>query len=62
MLTIEQLERWLLFGASWAAFELAEDQVTVDFFSCTGELVERCSSDDPDVLAYVRRSRPPHSS
>lgn len=53
MRTIEQLERWLLFGASWAAFELAENHVTVDFFSCTGELVDRGSSDDPEVLAYV---------
>ena len=55
MLTISELERWVLFGAAWRMARSDGDQVTVEMLACTGELVERRDSADPDVVAYVRR-------
>jgi hypothetical protein len=56
--TVERLERWELFGASWEVVEVSDREVVVDFCSCTGELVERRRSGDPVVIEYVRRARP----
>jgi hypothetical protein len=56
MLNIEQLERWLLFGASWEIVAVDDEQVVVDFCSCTGELIERGRSGDRDVIDYVQRT------
>ncbi|HLI58225.1 MAG TPA: hypothetical protein VKV21_01035 [Solirubrobacteraceae bacterium] len=52
--TIAELERWTEFGARWRARHVAEDRVVVDLCQCTGELVERRASSDPEVIAYVR--------
>lgn len=55
ILDIEQLERWVSFGATWHVAQCDEDAVVVDFCTCTGELVERGRSADPVVIDYVRR-------
>jgi hypothetical protein len=53
-LTVDALERWVLFGAQWRVVELSDDRTVVDLCTCTGELVERHQSDDPALIAYVR--------
>lgn len=55
ILDIEQLERWVTFGATWHAAQWDDHAVVVDFCTCTGELVERRRSTDPVVIDYVRR-------
>ncbi len=57
-LTVDELERWVWFGATWRLVEISERRVIVDLCQCTGELVERRGSSDPAVLDYVRRHPP----
>jgi hypothetical protein len=54
-LRIDELERWVLFGARWSAVRVGDDRAVVDLCTCSGELVERRESEDPEVVAYVRR-------
>ena len=53
-LTIDDLERWELSGAHWRLVHVSDEHVVVDLCACTGELVERRESDDPDVIGYLR--------
>jgi hypothetical protein len=53
-LTIDALERWVLFGAQWRIVELSRERAVVDLCTCTGEPVERMESEDPAVIGYVR--------
>jgi hypothetical protein len=53
-LTIAELEQWAAFGARWRPHRIGEGQAIVDLCQCTGELVERRTVVDPEVLAYVR--------
>ncbi|HEX3834736.1 MAG TPA: hypothetical protein VHW04_22320 [Solirubrobacteraceae bacterium] len=56
-LTIEHLERWVMFGAHWRVVELTADHAVVEMCACTGELVERAESDDAVLIAYLRAAR-----
>ncbi|HEY7621534.1 MAG TPA: hypothetical protein VH834_17275 [Solirubrobacteraceae bacterium] len=53
-LTIDALERWVLFGAQWRVVDLSHERVVVDLCTCAGEAVERLESDDPALVSYVR--------
>ena len=53
-LTIDALERWVLFGAQWRIVDLSGQRAVVDLCTCTGELVERLESDDPALIRYLR--------
>jgi hypothetical protein len=53
--TVEELERWTLFGATWRVAEITEDRAVVDLCQCTGEVEMRRVVSDPGVLEYVRR-------
>ena len=53
-LTIDALERWVLFGAQWRIVDLSGERAVVDLCTCTGELVERLESDDPALIRYLR--------
>jgi hypothetical protein len=55
--TVSELERWSLFGASWRVVEITDARAVVDLCQCTGELEARRVVTDPEVLAYLR-SRP----
>ncbi|HEX3977647.1 MAG TPA: hypothetical protein VGG07_12040 [Solirubrobacteraceae bacterium] len=55
-LTLADLERWELFGATWRVVELSDNRALLDMCTCTGQLVERRSSDDPRLIEYVRAS------
>jgi hypothetical protein len=57
-LTIDRVERWVLFGAQWRVIDIATDRAVVEFCTCTGELVERASSDDAAVIGYLRTAQP----
>jgi hypothetical protein len=46
-LTIDVMERWVLFGAPWRVVELSGDRAVVDLCTCAGEPVKRLESDDP---------------
>jgi hypothetical protein len=53
-LSIDALERWVLFGAYWRVVDLSDERAVVDLCTCTGELVERLESDDRALISYVR--------
>ena len=57
-LTIDALERWVLFGAQWRIVELSSERAVVDLCTCTGEPVERWESDDPTLIRYLRTAQP----
>jgi hypothetical protein len=52
-LTIDALERWVLFGAQWRIVEFSSERAVVDLCPCTGEPVERLESDDPALISSV---------
>jgi hypothetical protein len=54
--TIDRLERWVLFGAQWRVVDISSGHAVVDFCTCAGELVERLQSDEPAVIDYLRTS------
>jgi hypothetical protein len=56
-LTIDALERWVLFGAQWRIVDLSGESAVVDLCSCTGEVVERWESDDPALIRYLRSAQ-----
>jgi hypothetical protein len=56
-LTIDALERWVLFGAQWRIVDLSGASAVVDLCTCTGELVERLEPDDPAVVRYLRSAQ-----
>jgi hypothetical protein len=53
-LTLADLERWELFGATWRVVELSDRRAMLDMCACTGQLVERRTSDDRALIDYVR--------
>jgi hypothetical protein len=53
-LTIAELEQWVAFGARWRPEQIGEERAIIDLCQCTGELVERRTAVDPEVIAYVR--------
>jgi hypothetical protein len=57
-LTIDRLERWVLFGAHWRVVNIANEHAVVDLCACTGELVERVESGDAEVIEYLRTTQP----
>lgn len=52
--TIAELEDWERDGAMWRAVHVSEGHAVVDLCTCTGELMERVESDDPELIAFVR--------
>ena len=55
--TIHELNDWELNGAVWRPAEIYSDHVVVDLCSCTGELMERVESVDPQFISFVRARR-----
>jgi hypothetical protein len=56
-LTVDDLDRWVLFGAHWRLVELSDGLATVDLSACTGELIERRHSDDLALISYLRTTQ-----
>ena len=61
--TIDDLERWVLYGAHWRVVDISSEHAVVEMCSCMGEPVEQVESDDPAVIGYLRtvRSEPDES-
>ena len=55
--TVDDLERWKLSGAHWRVVYLSDERAIVDLCECTGEVVERRESGDPELIGYVRSER-----
>ena len=55
--TIDELEDWERNGAVWRPAEIHPDWALVDLCSCSGELMDRVESDDPEFVAFVRARR-----
>jgi hypothetical protein len=55
--TIDELRDWELNGAVWRPVEILSDRAVVDLCSCTGELMERVESADPEFIAFVSERR-----
>lgn len=55
--TIAELEDWERNGAEWRPAEIYAGRALVDLCSCTGELMERVESADPEFIAFVRARR-----
>jgi hypothetical protein len=53
-LTVDGLERWLLFGAHWRVVDISNEHAVVDLCTCTGEPLERVRTGDPSVIRYLR--------
>jgi hypothetical protein len=55
--TIEELEDWERSGGRWRPFEVSSEYAVVDLCTCSGELMERVESSDPELIAFVRARR-----
>lgn len=57
-LTTAELQDWVAFGAHWRPLQIGDDSATVELCQCTGEVVERRTSSDPQTIAYLRAHLP----
>jgi hypothetical protein len=55
--TVRELEDWERNGAEWRPVEIYSGKAVVDLCSCTGELMERVESEDPEFIDFVRARR-----
>jgi hypothetical protein len=56
--TVDELERWESFGATWRLVEISDRRAVVELCQCAGELVEQRGASDPLVLDYLRSHSP----
>ncbi len=59
---MDKFEQWQQTGGTLRVVELSDHHAVVDLCSCTGELMERCSTDDPAVLSRLQTAVPTHDS
>jgi hypothetical protein len=52
--TVDELERWELFGARWRVVHLSDEHAEVELRTCAGEPLERRVSNDLRVIGYLR--------
>ena len=52
---IAELAQWESAGAAWRVVAIGPEHATVALLQCTGETVEHRETDDPHVLAALRR-------
>ncbi len=55
--TVSELEDWERNGAVWQPVEIYAGKAVVDLCSCSGELMERVESEDPEFIDFVRARR-----
>ena len=58
-ITIEDLKRWEDHGATWRALEISDERAVVELCTCYGEAVDLAHSEEPELIAFVRRHRVP---
>lgn len=54
LVTIDDLERWVLSGARWRVLDISPDHAVVDMCACTGEPMDRVETGDHAVIGYLR--------
>lgn len=52
---LQTLARWEDAGAAWRLSHLEDSGAVVELLTCYGEAVDVLRSDDPELLAYLRR-------
>ncbi len=52
---VEKVTRWEDFGALVRVRHLSDACAVLDLCTCTGEPVERMESEDPELIALLRR-------
>ncbi len=52
--TIKELQDWELGGAQWRRVIVTDERAVVDLCTCSGELMERVQSEEPEVIEFVR--------
>ncbi len=52
--TIKELQDWELGGAPWRPVIVTDERAVVDLCTCSGELMERVQSDEPEFIEFVR--------
>ena len=52
--TVDELERWELFGARWRVVHLSDERAVVELCTCAGEPLRRRESNGPRVIGYLR--------
>jgi hypothetical protein len=55
--TIKELQDWERDGAVWRPVEVSRQLAVIDLCTCSGELMGRVESDDPELIAFVRAHR-----
>ena len=55
--TIKELQDWERNGAVWRPVDVSSQLAVLDLCNCSGELMERVESDDPELIAFVRAHR-----
>jgi hypothetical protein len=56
--SLDELERWELFGAHWRLVGRDDNGLLIDLCACTGEPIERREARDPALIEHVLRSAP----
>jgi hypothetical protein len=56
-LTLDDLKRWEVNGATWRALEVSDAGVVVELRTCYGEPVDVVGGDSPELIAFVRAHR-----
>jgi hypothetical protein len=55
---VDDLERWQETGGKLRVVELSSERAVIDLCACTGETMERWSTDDPALIVQVQRLLP----
>ena len=50
---VSNLQQWELSGGTWRVLRRSEDSAEVALCACTGELMDRLASSDPELLHFL---------
>jgi hypothetical protein len=50
---VERLRAWEDSGATWRVVRVSATDATIDLCACTGEVMERLTSSEPDLLEFL---------
>jgi hypothetical protein len=59
---VEKLQRWELSGATWRVVQRSAGSAVVELCTCTGELMECLTSEDPRLLDFLEEKAEPGES
>jgi hypothetical protein len=50
---VERLRAWEESGATWRVVRVSATDATIDLCACTGEVMERLTSTEPELLEFL---------